>query len=146
MSKVLIPYICIRLLHRVGDAERGIKGAKNFDEIDQGVITSLIEILLLVFGDIPQRGSMEKFINRQEHWKFDGHRSLYFVQCENQKINVLHSVAESCLVGENMIFEIWTDYILFFSVDCENQRFLFLDWLRDNHPSEFYEVLKLIGA
>lgn len=127
------------LLDTINGAEKSIKSSKDFNSLDQQMISLQSELLFLLIGCMPHRWQEEKVINYRKIWKLDGCRQIQYVQNSNQKSNVILCAVQDEKYKDT--FGSWSDFLYdIYFLQCHNDPDKLIVWFKENHPQIYYDI------
>lgn len=115
-----------------------VEGAKSATEANMKVIESLVRVVFMLLGDMPDNWN-QKSPYRNSFWRLDAHRSRQFSQSPVQKVRLLIDLVDrrqrvKLDLGEyGSLREAYADR----SGGNPEQ---FLDWFKSEHPAAYCEV------
>jgi len=65
-----------------------LASSKSIDELLASLAATLTRLVFLQLGFVPLRRHQDRAVLRKGNWRLDGHRSVQFVQTEQQKQNL----------------------------------------------------------
>lgn len=114
-----------------------IKQAKRIENINMAMIECLTRLVFELMGGIPDHWDY-KVVNRLEHWKIDGHRTLVYTQTAKQKACLLVSLADKRPYSSQLPRprelnqKLWVDF-----AGNANE---FILWFKQNYPTVYIDV------
>ena len=95
------------LLDTINSSEKSIKLSKDFDGLDQKMISFQSELIFLLIGDMP-RWSQRKVLNRRSSWQLNESRQIQYIQNSNHKKNIIFGAVQS-KCGDK--YGLWGDFL-----------------------------------
>lgn len=126
------------LINTINSAEKSIKSSKDFNSLDQQMISLQSELIFLLIGCMPHQWQEEKVINYRRIWKLDGCRQIQYVQNSNHKRNIIFGAVQGKYKEK---FGSWDEFLhnIYF-LQCHNDPDELILWFKENHPEIYYEL------
>ena len=125
------------LLDTIKNSENSIKSSRDFDSLDQNMISFQSELILLLIGDMP-RWSQRQGPNRRSSWKLNGSRQIQYIQNSNHKRNVIFGAVQGRYEGR---FGSWEDFLYdVYHLQCHNDPDELISWFKKNHTDIYYDL------
>ncbi len=125
------------LLDTINSSEKSIELLKDFDSLDQKMISFQSELIFLLIGYMP-RWSQQKVLNRRSSWKLNGCRQIQYVQNSNHKKNIIFGAVQS-KCGDK--YGHWSNFLYdIYCKQCHNDPDELILWFKKNHPDIYYDI------
>jgi len=126
------------LLDTINSYEKSIKLSKDFDSLDQQMISLQSELIFLLIGFMPHQWQQKEVINYRRIWKLDGYRQIQYIQNSNHKKNIIFSAVQGKYKGK---FGSWDEFLYnIYYNQCHNDPNELILWLKKNHPDIYYDL------
>ena len=127
-----------QILELIEQKEQLIRTHKSFNELDQTMIASLIEIVFLLIGLAPNRWRKENVANIKGNWKLNDYRQIQYVQTPEQKERVIFAAIQSKCQDQ---FPSWSDFVMdIYWKECDSDPEKLIVWFKQNHPDMYMEL------
>ena len=126
------------LLDTINSYEKSIKLSKDFDSLDQQMISLQSELIFLLIGFMPHQWQQKEVINYRRIWKLDGYRQIQYIQNSNHKKNIIFSAVQGKYKEK---FGSWDEFLYnIYYNQCHNDPNELILWLKKNHPDIYYDL------
>jgi len=126
------------LLDTINISEKCIKLSKDFDSIDQQMISLQSKLIFQLIGSMPHKWQQEKVINKSSSWKLDGFRQIQYIQNANHKKNIIFgAIQNKCKdkYGDGGDF-----YHDIYWKQCHEDPEELILWFKENHPDMYCDL------
>jgi len=125
------------LFNILNNGEQKIKSCDNFNDIDQAFITIQTKMILQLLGQIPNRSREKNIINKKENWKLNSLRQIQYVQNTKHKELMVFKLIQEKYIDR---FGDWSDFVLLYYSECNNEYDKLIKLLKDKHPDIYMEI------
>ncbi|MFC1948596.1 hypothetical protein ACFLW0_00240 [Chloroflexota bacterium] len=125
------------LLDTIKNSESSIKSSKDFNSLDQKMISFQSELIFLLIGDMPRR-ALRQVPNRSTSWKLNGTRQIQYIQNSDHKKNIIFGAVQGKYKER---FGSWGDFLYdVYHLQCHNDPDQLILWFKKNHTDIYYDL------
>ncbi|MFC1908966.1 hypothetical protein ACFLXD_03800 [Chloroflexota bacterium] len=126
------------LLDTIISSEKSVKLSKDFDSLDQEMISLQSELIFLLIGLMPHQWQAGKVINNRRIWKLDNYRQIQYIQNANHKKNIIFGAIQSKCKDK---YGSWGDFLdNIYYKQCHNDPDELIFWFKKNHPDIYCDL------
>ena len=126
------------LLDAINISEKCIKLSKDFDSVDQQMISLQSELIFQLIGSMPHQWRREKVVNKRSSWKLDGYRQIQYIQNASHKQNIIFGAVQSKCKDK---YGSWGDFLYnIYHKQCHNDPDELMLWFKNNHPDLYIDL------